>query len=88
MKRLESGKEPLNSARHHRYVVITLVGLVISTFLVASFTVATNYEQMKEIAALKGQISQNSQYEASKDNLDLVRTKTVLLRLLFDAFTI
>ena len=77
MKRLENGEEPLNPAKHHRYIVITLVGLVISTVLVASFTIATNHEQMKEIAALKGQISQNSQYEADKHNLDLVRTATV-----------
>jgi len=74
MKKLESGEYPSNSSKHHRYIMITLVGLVISTFLVASFTIATNYEQMKEISALKEQISQTSQYEAHKANLDLVRT--------------
>lgn len=63
MKRLETGNEAnatVNSTLHYKYIVITFVILMVSTLLVATFALATDYKHMNELAELRAQNQFNS----------------------------
>lgn len=68
MKRVESNEGIIlpNSMLHYKYIMITLVILMVSTLLVAVYALATNYKYMNEMAELKAQNQYNS---------DMVRAK-------------
>ena len=68
MKRLESnaGITIPNPMLHYKYITITLVMLIVSTLLVATFAIASNYKYVNGMAQLRAQNQHNS---------DLVRIK-------------
>lgn len=62
MKRVESNEGIIlpNSMLHYKYIMITLVILMVSTLLVAVYALATNYKYMNEMAELRAQNQYNS----------------------------
>lgn len=76
MKRLESneGIAIPNAMLHYKYIMMTLVVLMVTTLLVAIFAIATNYKHMNEVAMLRAENQHNS---------DLVRNNTGFLQHIF-----